>query len=107
MVDAEHTSGRISVEEQATNLGVEIASASVPHDRVAAKSMNLRQTDAHREAVQLRFSPRDGEGDGCVSERVEVERVVGVLPEVVGVHHQIPPKRLLETGVKLVASARS
>src|SRR2546426_10914706 len=101
MIDAAYAGRRIGVKKKTTDLGVEIAGTSMPHDCVSPESINLRQTRPHREAVQLGFSPGDGEGNRSVPKRVEVERIVRVLPEIVGVHDQIPAQCLLKTGIKL------
>ena len=57
------------------------------------------------DAVELRIVPGDGERDGGVQQRAEVVRVVGELPEIVGVHQEEFADGLLEAGIELIAES--
>ncbi len=58
------------------------------------------------EAGDLRVVPVDGEEDGGVAEDGEVERAVGVLPDVVAADDEVLAEALLESGMKLVPESR-
>jgi hypothetical protein len=58
------------------------------------------------EAGYLRVVPVDGKEDRRVAEDAEVERVVGVLPDVVAGDDEVLAEGLLETNMELVAEAR-
>src|SRR5260370_55446 len=90
---------------QPADLRREIARTDVRKHRECRKPMKVGHTHAHGRSVNLGTFPSDGEKDRRVGERAEVIRVVGVLPQVVGVHHHAFSKRLLKAGVELVALA--
>ena len=50
--------------------------------------------------------PLDGKGDRRIAQHAEVVRVMRVFPDVLPAHHKVPPRHLLQPGVKLVAIAR-
>ena len=53
----------------------------------------------------LRADPLDRISDRRVAEHAEVECLVGVLPDVFAIDHQILAKRLREAGMKFIAVA--
>ena len=67
--------------------------------------MDIHRADAHRDAVDFRFPPRDGEYDGGIQQRAEIKGIIRELPEVIGIHAHEFSGRLLQTGVELVAHA--
>src|SRR5260370_17259403 len=64
--------------------------------------MIIRDTGANGIARNLRTLPFHGEGHGSVAQDAEVEAVMRVLPQILGVNHKVLSKRLLESRVKLV-----
>ena len=48
-----------------------------------------------------------GKGDRRVAKHAEIVGAVSVLPDVLGVHHQVPSEGLLQADVELIAPARS
>src|SRR5258708_2406999 len=65
--------------------------------------MAVGKAHAHGRSIDLRTLPRNGKENRRVTERAEVIRVVGVLPQVIGVHDEKLPKSLLKAGIELVA----
>src|SRR5260370_22683804 len=83
----------------------EIARPDVRKHRECREAVKIRHAHAYGRPVNLRIFPSDREEDGRVAERAEVIRVVRIFPQIIGVHHRILSKRLLEAGIKLVSLA--
>ncbi len=73
------------------------------HDGVDAEVAITRHLDVQSIARNLGVVPIDGEGDGCIAEHAEVERVMGVLPDVLAAEEYILTELLLQAGMELVA----
>ena len=65
------------------------------HDHQSRKTVIVRHAHAHCESGNLRIVPLNGKCDGCGSYNAEVVAAVGVLPDILAVHDQVFPKRLL------------
>src|SRR5579864_1003716 len=49
--------------------------------------------------------PFDGEGNRRVAQDAEIVGIVGVLPDVFSVEHEVSSKSLLQAGMKLIAES--
>ena len=77
------------------------------HHHKSRKTVIVRHAGANRKARDLRAGPLDGKRERRAAEHAEVIGPVRVLPHVFRVHHQVPPKSLLEAGVELIAASRN
>jgi hypothetical protein len=68
--------------------------------------MEVRQAGADCIPRNLGTGPFDWERDGSATHDAEIEGVVSVFPDVLGVDDQVSAERLLKAGVELVAVAR-
>src|SRR5260221_8059673 len=68
--------------------------------------MEIGHVNAGHGTLDLGVVPGNREENRRVQQIAEVIRVMGVLPDVVGVHHQEFAERLLEAGMKFVALSR-
>ena len=75
------------------------------HER--RKPVEIRDAGADRVAGNLGAAPFDRECDGRAAYDAEIVGVVGVLPDVLGVHDQVSSEGLLQADVKFVAVAAS
>ena len=75
-------------------------------DRVSRETHDVRYGQPRRKPVDLTFAPLDGKRDRRTEEIVEIEGVMRVLPEVVGVDEKMFSNRLLKAPVELVTKAR-
>src|SRR6266404_8027659 len=66
-------------------------------------AMKVGHADAPIEPADLRVVPANRKENWRIEQITEVVGVVGVLPKVIRVHHEVSPKRLLETRMELVA----
>src|SRR5215469_7369190 len=69
--------------------------------------MVIGNADAALEAGNLGPGPLDRKSYGCGADNTKVIAVVGVLPHVLAIHHEILPDGLLHTGVEFIAKACS
>ena len=67
--------------------------------------MYLCEADARGHAVDFALTPFDRERDGRIEEVVEIECIVGELPEVAGVDEDVFADALLHSRVVLIARA--
>src|SRR5208282_5783868 len=90
VVDPENAVGeRSALRNEASVLGRVIAGAGVAAGPVALKTLQVNGAGAAGDAVVFRIVPGDGEGNGGIQQRAEVEGVMGELPEVIGVDQNI------------------
>src|SRR5579883_1633217 len=68
--------------------------------------MQIDCTDTSGNSVHLRIVPRDRKRYRRVEEHAEVERIVGVFPEVIAIENDPALDSLLEAGVEFVPIAR-
>ena len=107
VVDPEDASlKRRTLRDEASILREEETRACVAKRPVRLKSLQVGGAHASSHAVELGVVPRDGERDIGVQQRAEVESVVRVLPEIIGVDQDELADGLLKTGVELVAETR-
>src|SRR6266446_9598283 len=66
-------------------------------------AMKVGHANAPVEPADLRIVPANRKENWCVQQITEVVGVVGVLPKVIRVHHEVSPERLLETRMEFVA----
>ncbi len=107
VVDAEHSSVREYGSAQPPDLWGEIACPDVSKNGECRQAMIIGHAHADGGSINLRALPCNREENRCVAERAEVISVVRVLPQVVGVHHDVFSKGLLKAGIELVALARA
>ena len=69
--------------------------------------MQVRYTHATRESRDLGVVPLNGKEDRRIPQNAEVISVVRVLPNVLAGEDQVSSKCLLDSGMELVAPARS
>ena len=102
MVDAEHLAPARRGANP-TNLRSEESRRHAGEDHKRRQSVEGRHAGANGIAWNLRTGPFDGKREGRAAEYAEVVRPVGILPDVLAVHHQEASKGLLQAGVEFVA----
>src|SRR5580700_6964919 len=105
MIDAEHSSER-RYDGRAGHLRCKETRSHAGEYHKCSKSVEIRYACANCISGNLRAAPLDREGDGSAAHHSEIEGVVGVSPEVLGVHSKISPECLLQAGVEFVSPAR-
>ena len=105
VIDAKNSGIERGVEEESADLRAEEAGTGVAEDHVGAEALGLREADFGGKSVDFRFAPFDREGNGGVEQGVEIEGVVGELPDVTDVDQNALGDGLLEAGVVLIAAA--
>src|SRR4029077_12807331 len=76
------------------------------HYKQRGETVKFRNGGANGVARNFGVVPFHGEENRGVSEDAEVVAVVGVLPEVFGIHNEVFSEGLLEADVKFVAPGR-
>src|SRR5882724_11092177 len=104
VVDAEDLSAG-NGRAQSTDLRRKITRADVSKHYQRREPMKIGQAHTHGRPVNFRIFPRNGEKYRRVAESGEVVRITRVLPQVIGIHHRVFSKCLLEAGIELVALA--
>ena len=89
VIDAEHASRQIRVEEKATSLWREKSRPRVACGHEGGESLVIGQVEFEGRAVELRFLPRYRKRDRSIQQGVEVIRVVCFLVEVIEVQNDV------------------
>src|SRR5260221_14355705 len=73
---------------------------------VRLEAFKVGSAQAASNSVQLRIMPGNWKRNGGVQQRAEIERIVGVLPEIISVDQQELSDSLLEARIELIAETR-
>src|SRR5271155_1942120 len=109
MVDAKYgsRSRRRGSSSDAADLRGEEARRNTGHHDISGKAVEIWDARTDGVAGDFRTIPFYGIGDRGAAQHAKIERLVGVLPNVLAIDDQVFSEGLLKTGVELIAVART
>ena len=86
MILAVRADRQIRVEDDPTVFRSKEPGVCVPTRRIYPEPMKIDTAHSRRNTVKLRLPPTDRERNRCAEERIKIEGIPGVLPEIAHVH---------------------